>query len=244
MICAITKDGTGDHHLHTGKPWQNTGGLAWYDNRARWYDPITMRFLAPDPLADKFHDISPWTWCGNTPLRYSDPTGKIIIFAPNSSEQFLKNFNTAYSYLKEHNASELFDIIRSSKIEYHIEEFIGDTYFNADNNTIYWNPTRALFTETIYVLTPSELLNHEFDHAISYNNDPEATLARKNKYIESYGNVEEKRVIEGSEFETAKKLGRLEKNQVTRVNHFGTPYKVPSPDSDEIETVIIFDYVE
>ena len=26
------------------------GGLAWYDNRARWYDPITMRFLSPDPV--------------------------------------------------------------------------------------------------------------------------------------------------------------------------------------------------
>ena len=71
--------GTGDHHLHTGKPWQNTGGLAWYDNRARWYDPVTMRFLAPDPLAGKYHDISPWAWCGNNPLRYSDPTGERII---------------------------------------------------------------------------------------------------------------------------------------------------------------------
>ena len=70
------KNNTGDWHLHTGKPWQDIGGLAWYDNRARWYDPITMRFLAPDPLADKFHDISPWAWCGNNPLRYSDPTGK------------------------------------------------------------------------------------------------------------------------------------------------------------------------
>lgn len=70
--------GVGDHHLHTGKPWQDTGGLAWYNNRARWYDPITMRFLTPDPLADKYHDISPWAWCGNNPLRYSDPSGKSI----------------------------------------------------------------------------------------------------------------------------------------------------------------------
>ena len=70
--CNHAKDGTGDHHLHTGKPWQETGGLAWYDNRARWYDPVTMRFLAPDPLAGKYHDISPWAWCGNNPLRYSD----------------------------------------------------------------------------------------------------------------------------------------------------------------------------
>ncbi|MBO7609514.1 MAG: hypothetical protein J6S96_04860 [Muribaculaceae bacterium] len=42
------------------------------------YDPITMRFLAPDPLADKYHDISPWAWCGNNPLRYSDPSGEVI----------------------------------------------------------------------------------------------------------------------------------------------------------------------
>ncbi|MBR6283733.1 MAG: hypothetical protein IKR25_05490 [Muribaculaceae bacterium] len=48
----------GGRHRHTGKPWHNLGGLAWYDNRARWYDPVTMRFLAPDPLADQDHVIN------------------------------------------------------------------------------------------------------------------------------------------------------------------------------------------
>ncbi len=65
----------GGRHRHTGKPWHNLGGLAWYDNRARWYDPVTMRFLAPDPLADQDPENSPWAWCRNNPVNISDSSG-------------------------------------------------------------------------------------------------------------------------------------------------------------------------
>ena len=67
-----------DRHMHTGKPWQNLGGLAWYDNRARWYDPVTMRFTTPDPLAEQYPETSPWAYCANNPINIIDPTGKII----------------------------------------------------------------------------------------------------------------------------------------------------------------------
>ena len=64
-----------DRHMHTGKPWQNLGGLAWYDNRARWYDPVTMRFTAPDPLAEKYLETSPWAFCENNPVNIKDLSG-------------------------------------------------------------------------------------------------------------------------------------------------------------------------
>ena len=79
----------GGRHRHTGKPWHNLGGLAWYDNRARWYDPVTMRFLAPDPLTDQFPDISPWAYCHDNPVNRIDPTGQRDYF--NNKGQFVRH---------------------------------------------------------------------------------------------------------------------------------------------------------
>jgi uncharacterized protein RhaS with RHS repeats len=49
-----------------------------YDFIARGYDPVTGRFLTPDPLAEKYYSISPYAYCGNNPVRYIDPTGMWI----------------------------------------------------------------------------------------------------------------------------------------------------------------------
>ncbi len=42
----------------------------YYD--ARYYDPDLGRFLQPDPMLD---GMNRYTYCGNNPIRYSDPTG-------------------------------------------------------------------------------------------------------------------------------------------------------------------------
>ncbi len=45
-------------------------GFMYYD--ARYYDPDLGRFLQPDPMLD---GMNRYTYCGNNPIRYSDPTG-------------------------------------------------------------------------------------------------------------------------------------------------------------------------
>jgi hypothetical protein len=55
---------------------------------------------------------------------------------------------------------------------------------------------------------------------------------------EAYGNKEEKRVIEGSEQETARKIGKIKDDEVTRTNHNGSPYETVSPISNEDENSI------
>ena len=158
--------GVGDHHLHTGKPWQDTGGLAWYNNRARWYDPITMRFLAPDPLADKYHDISPWAWCGNNPLRYSDPTGEVIRTTVNGvaydyilgedgtygfynclgelyegPNSFMFDLTVALQEIQNGKFGKMFisDLINSENVV-NVEYTTTSNSFNSSNDTANWNP--------------------------------------------------------------------------------------------------------
>ena len=68
--------GNSDVHKHTGKEFQGFNGLAWYDNNARYYDPILGRFTSQDPLAEKYPELSPYVHCFNNPIGYFDPNGK------------------------------------------------------------------------------------------------------------------------------------------------------------------------
>jgi hypothetical protein len=38
-----------------------------------------MRFTRPDPLAEKYPNISPYVFCANNPVNYIDPTGMYIV---------------------------------------------------------------------------------------------------------------------------------------------------------------------
>ena len=52
--------------------------LGWYDNHARWYDPVSMRFTTPDPLAEKYFHITPFAYCANNPVNLIDVNGDSI----------------------------------------------------------------------------------------------------------------------------------------------------------------------
>jgi RHS repeat-associated protein len=49
-----------------------------YDFGARIYDPRVGRWLAVDPLAGKYPDLSPYIFVANSPLIFVDPDGRKI----------------------------------------------------------------------------------------------------------------------------------------------------------------------
>ena len=59
------------------------------------------------------------------------------------------------------------------------------------------------------------------------------------KIDSNYGNQEERAVILGEESETAKKLGKIFPNELTRKDQSGTIYPVESPTSDEVNGYIV-----
>ena len=61
--------------LHTGKDFFDLQGAGWYDNNARYYDPILARFTTQDPLAETTPWSSSYVHCSNNPLLLTDPTG-------------------------------------------------------------------------------------------------------------------------------------------------------------------------
>ena len=63
---------------YQGKEWAGAKGLNLYDFGARRYDPATGRWLSQDPLAEKYYGHSPYLFCAANPMRYVDPTGKLM----------------------------------------------------------------------------------------------------------------------------------------------------------------------
>ena len=49
--------------------------LGLLDFGARHYDPFTCRWTTTDPLAGKYHSLSPYNYCAGNPVRFVDPDG-------------------------------------------------------------------------------------------------------------------------------------------------------------------------
>jgi RHS repeat-associated protein len=60
-------------YKYVGKERDEETGLYYYG--ARYYAGWICRFVSVDPLAGKFPSFSPYSYAGNNPLHYSDPTG-------------------------------------------------------------------------------------------------------------------------------------------------------------------------
>ena len=63
-------------YRYGGKEWNAT--TSTYDFEARYLSPSFHRFTTMDPLAEKYYSISPYAYCANNPVRYSDPTGTVF----------------------------------------------------------------------------------------------------------------------------------------------------------------------
>ena len=53
-------------------------GYDTYDIVWRQYYPAIGRFQTPDPYAEKYYSLSPYTMCADNMVRYTDPDGRII----------------------------------------------------------------------------------------------------------------------------------------------------------------------
>src|SRR5205085_269528 len=79
------KYGTGPDvawHYYTGQRLDNATGLYYYG--ARYYDRVLGRFITPDSIIQSPNNpqtLNRYSYCGNNPVSYIDPTGHFFWFA-------------------------------------------------------------------------------------------------------------------------------------------------------------------
>ena len=63
--------------LFSGKESQSflSAAIPLLDFGARMYDPLTARWTAQDPLAEKYYAVSPYAYCSANPVNIVDPDG-------------------------------------------------------------------------------------------------------------------------------------------------------------------------
>ena len=67
-------------YKYNGKELDTKKGLNWYDYGARMYDAALGRWHVVDPLAEKYHSVSPYNYCMNNPVNAIDSNGEKIVF--------------------------------------------------------------------------------------------------------------------------------------------------------------------
>ena len=60
-------------YLFNAKEFDEETGMYYYG--ARYYEPKLSLWMSTDPLQEKYENISPYIYCANSPIRYTDPKG-------------------------------------------------------------------------------------------------------------------------------------------------------------------------
>lgn len=228
-----------------GKEWDHQHGLDFYDYGARLYDPAVARWTTMDPLCEKYYGISPYAYCFNDPLKFIDPDGKKVLIwyqdkkgnnqyfvyngtqrgIPNNS--FVFDFVHTYNYLKACGAGKnIVKAVKDPSVLIELQEDNESTLYQNSNrkHTIFWESRKGIVLSNGQRQSPAVRLEHEFDHAMDDIVNHKNHENRKDIPANQYDNEEERRVITGSETDTARKL-----HQGIRYDHYGTTYKVNNP---------------
>ena len=228
-------------YKYNGKEFDTKNGLNWYDYGARHYDAALGRFVTVDPMSEKYYGISPYAYCVNNPVVYIDPDGKKVYYATGVSNEFKNDFKQAVQYLNKYGMGGLLAKLHASNKIYYIKEgaTLTSSSFDPNTQTITWSSRTGVLTNNAFELSPTTVLNHEIDHAVQFDQNRQQQIKDANMQDENYGNKEERRVITGSEQETAKKMGEIGKTEVTRTDHAGTLYETVGPTTTEWKDPII-----
>ena len=248
-VCAVRR-GTAQSESHRNIPYTFTDkerdaetGYLHFD--ARNYIDVLGIWTGPDRLLDKYIYNSPYVYCEGNPIKFVDPDGRIIRFAPGTTTAQKEMFWQAVRYLDSHNCGGRFGQLKKSRYTYIINMNVEKSQFKPNEQTINWLPDQGLETDNGTIMSPATVLNHEMTHATHYDNAVEQYNKGNTQAFEEYNNslqpntsenydsLEEESVITGIEQRTAQALGEVGPDQVTRTNHKGNPVKVESPISNK-----------
>lgn len=231
-------------YKYNGKELDLMHGLDTYHYGARQYYPVVPTWDRLDPMCESYTYMSPYSYCLDNPVNVVDPDGKEVFilyqdkkgkykaffyngrqrYVPNN--QFVLDFVHTYNYLKANNiGTNVRNAVENADILIGVHEMNITQYINESQMPIVlWESRKGIILSNGKRQSPAVRLEHEFDHAIDDWKSAKNHRERRMTYDEQYVNKEERRVIEGSETRTARKL-----HQGIRKDHIGYTYPVKDP---------------
>jgi RHS repeat-associated protein len=85
FLRTVPTQGVGIDFAYAGRPVEAATGLS--DNRARWYEPGTGRFINEDPSGFNGGDVNLYRYVGNDPVNKVDPSGLAAIWTQQAARQ-------------------------------------------------------------------------------------------------------------------------------------------------------------
>ncbi|MBO6222247.1 MAG: hypothetical protein J6N56_00520, partial [Bacteroidales bacterium] len=79
--------------LYNGKEIQTIAGTDYLDYGFRQYDPVTARWMAVDPKAEKYLSMTPYSYCAGNPINFIDLIGDTLKLISNSKEDLSATLN-------------------------------------------------------------------------------------------------------------------------------------------------------
>lgn len=231
-------------YKYNGKELDLMHGLDTYHYGARQYYPVVPTWDRLDPMCESYTYMSPYSYCLDNPVNVVDPDGKEVFilyqdkkgkykaffyngrqrYVPNN--QFVLDFVHTYNYLKANNiGTNVRNAVENADILIGVHEMNITQYINESQMPIVlWESRKGIILSNGKRQSPAVRLEHEFDHAIDDWKSAKNHREKRMTYDKQYGNKEERRVIEGSETRTARKL-----HQGIRKDHIGSTYPVKDP---------------
>ena len=213
---------------YTGHVYDDDINLTYM--QARYYDPVIGRFYSNDPVDALGHfyegngiqGFNRFAYANNNPYKYIDPDGRKIELKTDEMNtiNFKKQYSEAKQQLEEAGEGSYLQKLEDSDTVITITDTSGFHDLSYKDNNINWDPTSGLKVEG-GVQSPALGLLHEADHALQELTNEKQFENDRNTPDQQYGNLEEKRVITGSESRAAQALG-----QPTRNSHGGRPVGV------------------
>ena len=81
---------SGNRHRFNGKEEITNDASPYIDYGARTYSPALRGWLSPDPLADKYFDLSPYAFCAGDPVNVVDTDGRKVKASSASAQENIK----------------------------------------------------------------------------------------------------------------------------------------------------------
>ena len=167
-----------------GKEHLNRFGLPYIDYGARYYDPTTARWQRPDPMADKYPDISPYAFCANDPVNFVDlngldtvyvlrvsdnPIGHIAILVPSEGQYVLYSKNgEKFTNNKDDRGHPIGESVQAF-LDNATENTTTHGNRNNDNSFPYYDVAFAIDVSPEQVKSITQTMQEQTEHSEDYN---------------------------------------------------------------------------